>query len=484
MMESYGLLDSYRHKIAGTDCVIEKAIEVGEGFACRTCYHIEDRKRLRHLMEEEIRAGKYTQDFFDAIDGTYKDVVRDIRSFRQADLAHASSDELIAYFDRYYHIYITTLHPMVLAIYASDLQDLFEAELRKAVGDVSQEKMLDHTALLLTPTRLTQVQKEEEVLFSLQALFLQAYPSAGKEDLERFIARGETTQTLEKLETEYGFFHMEYIGEPKFAADYAEMLRSRIEDLQGDSMAWKDLLSPAKRLSETIQKQKDFFDAHQGSEFFKRLVFAMQEFLIVLDYSKVDLVEGIYHARPLLSEIGKRTGLDWVSVRFLLPDEIRDHIRNSKKADLRALKERMEYFVNVLEDYKINSYFGDEAHGVANELLEREEAPENIKEFKGLTAYPGKVRGIACIVTGAQDRDKFRQGQIMVTRDTTTELTSIIKKASAIIADQGSMLSHTAIVSREFKIPCLVQTKFGTKVVKDGDELEVDASNGIVRILR
>ena len=64
--------------------------------------------------------------------------------------------------------------------------------------------------------------------------------------------------------------------------------------------------------------------------------------------------------------------------------------------------------------------------------------------------------------------------------------------ASIIIAGQFNMAhlvnitykqSHTAIVAREFKIPCIVKTNIGTKVVKDGDELEVDASNGVVKIL-
>ena len=101
----------------------------------------------------------------------------------------------------------------------------------------------------------------------------------------------------------------------------------------------------------------------------------------------------------------------------------------------------------------------------------------------GNSKYPGVVRGIVGVVTSAQDREKFQQGQILVTVDTTTELTSIIKKSIAIVADQGGLLSHTAIVAREFKIPCIVRTRIGTKILKDGDYIEVDAGKGIVRKL-
>ena len=57
----------------------------------------------------------------------------------------------------------------------------------------------------------------------------------------------------------------------------------------------------------------------------------------------------------------------------------------------------------------------------------------------------------------------------------------IAKKAGAIVTDEGGMLSHAAIISREFKIPCIVGTHFATTVIKSGDMVEVDAINGIVR---
>jgi len=463
--------------------MIEKSLECGEGFAVTNAYEIEDRKRLRKLMEKEIREGKYTQEFFDAIDKTYKDCARDIKQFWKLDHSQSSPEDLIGYFDRFFHIYVTTIHPMVLAIYASDLQDIFEAELKKVLKkDSSQEELMGTLSLLLTPTRLTQVQKEEQVLLELQRDFESSVPATSREAFESYVNKPVAQRVLKELEEHYGFFHMEYIGEPKLADEYKELLWTRVEETRG-SEEWKNQLSPRERLQQIISEQQRFFEEHTCSGFFHDLVFAMQEFLIVLDYSKADLVEGIYYARPLLDELGKRLGLgDWIGIRYLLPDELKDALRDGKKFDETYIADRRKRFAFVLQDMTIAPYFGEDAVRIVDELLQKDN-PGNVKEFKGLTAFPGKVRGVACIVTGAQDRDKFQQGQIMVTRDTTTELTSIIKKASAIIADQGSMLSHTAIVSREFKIPCLVQTKFGTKVVKDGDEIEVDASNGIVRIL-
>jgi len=54
----------------------------------------------------------------------------------------------------------------------------------------------------------------------------------------------------------------------------------------------------------------------------------------------------------------------------------------------------------------------------------------------------------------------------------------------AIIADEGGILSHIAIFCREFKKVGMAGTKIATKVLKDGDEVEVDADNGVVRIIK
>jgi pyruvate,water dikinase len=66
---------------------------------------------------------------------------------------------------------------------------------------------------------------------------------------------------------------------------------------------------------------------------------------------------------------------------------------------------------------------------------------------------------------------------------TRPEYISAMKKAAAIVTDEGGITCHAAIVSRELKKPCIIGTKIATKVLKDGDLVEVDADKGIVKIL-
>ena len=64
---------------------------------------------------------------------------------------------------------------------------------------------------------------------------------------------------------------------------------------------------------------------------------------------------------------------------------------------------------------------------------------------------------------------------------TRPEFLPLMKKAKAIITDEGGITCHAAIVSRELGIPCIIGTKIATKVLKDNDLVEVDAEKGIVR---
>jgi pyruvate,water dikinase len=77
----------------------------------------------------------------------------------------------------------------------------------------------------------------------------------------------------------------------------------------------------------------------------------------------------------------------------------------------------------------------------------------------------------------------MKNGQILVAETTSPELLPACKKAGAIVTNQGGLLSHAAIVSRELKIPCIVGVGNATDVLHDGDEVEVDADKGIVKIL-
>ena len=67
---------------------------------------------------------------------------------------------------------------------------------------------------------------------------------------------------------------------------------------------------------------------------------------------------------------------------------------------------------------------------------------------------------------------------------TRPEFLPLLRQAKAIITDEGGLTCHAAIISRELGIPCIIGTKMATRILKDGDLVEVDANKGIVRKIK
>lgn len=107
-----------------------------------------------------------------------------------------------------------------------------------------------------------------------------------------------------------------------------------------------------------------------------------------------------------------------------------------------------------------------------------------IKEIRGVVANRGRYQGTAKIITNIKkDGHKLKKGDVLVTSMTRPEYLTLMKKAGAFVTDEGRITSHASIVAREMDKPCIIGTKIATKVLKDGQIIEVDANKGVVKIL-
>ena len=100
----------------------------------------------------------------------------------------------------------------------------------------------------------------------------------------------------------------------------------------------------------------------------------------------------------------------------------------------------------------------------------------------GDTVSFGKVRGKAKVLNSVNEK-KFNPGEILITKWTDPGWTPLIINCGGIVLEVGRMLQHGALVSREFNKPCVVGIDNVTKIIKDGEEVEVDAIEGVVRLL-
>jgi len=115
---------------------------------------------------------------------------------------------------------------------------------------------------------------------------------------------------------------------------------------------------------------------------------------------------------------------------------------------------------------------------------EEEEVEEDQGEkeilVKGLGSAPGVGSGKVSALFDVEELDKVKEGDVLVTTMTNPDMVPAMRRASAIVTDEGGMTCHAAIVSRELGIPCVVGTGNGTEVLTDGLEITVDGSRGVV----
>ena len=103
--------------------------------------------------------------------------------------------------------------------------------------------------------------------------------------------------------------------------------------------------------------------------------------------------------------------------------------------------------------------------------------------FKGFAASPGSVEGPARVCRTVKEIGDLKEGEILVSPTTSPSWAPAFVKIKACVTDVGGIMSHAAIVCREYGMPAVVGTGTGTKIVKTGDMIRVNGSTGEVELI-
>ena len=163
----------------------------------------------------------------------------------------------------------------------------------------------------------------------------------------------------------------------------------------------------------------------------------------------------------------------------------KDKVSGNFKLKLtRELKKRKKYFFVAggnIWHIPLKQYLNAKGWNLIEHSVDKE-----VKTIKGTPAFKQRkaVIGKVVIVENKRELFKVQENDILVAPMTIPEYVPAISKVSAIITDEGGVTCHAAIVAREMNKPCIIGTKIATKVLKDGDLVEVDADNGIVKVIK
>ena len=146
-------------------------------------------------------------------------------------------------------------------------------------------------------------------------------------------------------------------------------------------------------------------------------------------------------------------------------------------------KSQYEKYTNVNPDER---FYTNGAVNIGNSFKRQRETRKNDEEtieLEGIGASPGKITGIARVIKEPQNA-KIEQGEILVAEFTDPGWIMLFPASSGILVERGSLLSHSAIVSRELGIPAVVGITGLLDNIKTGDKIELDGTTGIVRKIK
>lgn len=275
----------------------------------------------------------------------------------------------------------------------------------------------------------------------------------------------------------YLWLHYNYEG-PILQLDYfLEVWRGLLKQGKID----KFLKESREKFSEIKRKRTLLFKQLNFSDKEKKLFDVAKDIVWLKGWRKDCMYYGAYVLDKIIKEIGRRLGLTLRQARYFCYWEVKDALQKNKY-DVNKLNERYEHSIVYTDSWgRPVIYSGKEARNFLKKLHFEKQKIEKVDKLTGICASPGRARGRVVIIETVDDLKKMKRGNIMLSETTYPALVPAMKLASAIVTNVGGLTCHAAIVSRELKIPCVVGTKIATKVLKDGDLVEVDATKGIVK---
>lgn len=342
--------------------------------------------------------------------------------------------------------------------------------------------IIDHFALG-TDELIGKMINDNKIFSVATAPVHQSFINQAEIDLLKIAATERAQNDTEKLLKEY---QKKYFWNKN---NYVTAQVLTVKHFKKEIEAWrksgKDLKEELKRIEETPaenkRKKAALFKQHNFSPLLKTLLKISEDFTWWQDERKKSTYLNIHIGSQILAEIGKRFGYQVDELKYAVAPEIPKIIK-SQTPNPKQLQDRRE---NVAFVCTRDGYFAETGANVekVRQLMLGSQKLDEIQDIRGLSASLGRAIGTARIVKSATEVAKVKDGDILIAVMTRPDYVAGMKKAAAIITDEGGITSHAAIVSRELGIPCIIGTKIATQIFKDGDQLEVNANHGWVRRL-
>lgn len=400
--------------------------------------------------------------FFNRWDSVVKQLLNVFNKLDQTNLSDIENKKLYDMFDEFSDAYFKfwevgmTVELIILSV------ELWLSEKLKSI--VTDEKRYNEIfAKLTTELDLTFYREEEKELLEISKL-----------------SEEEQENALKEHQKKYYWIYNSYLEAKVLGLGY---FKNELENMKKGKDI-EQLLNEMNTYSENVEKEKkEIIEELKLDETYRTLIKIMENFCSLQDVRKAYNFMADHHLELFAKEIEKRFNVNVDDLKLLLPNEVKQLIEN--KLDKTIIQERKPMFVVHATKDDMKFIIGEEAEKI-NSAYSIIKKTDESRVIQGVLASRGKsyyFRGIAKVLFSPKEIDKINEGDILVTAMTSPDYIVAMRKAGAIITDEGGILCHAAIVSRELKISCIVGTKVATRMIKDGDVIEIHGGRGTVKII-
>ncbi len=437
----------------------------------RFYYSHESMVRLRTSFIQKVNADRsYLREFQERWLAMVRAFDKVILEVHKTALSKLSDAELFALYSKFYDAYLTE-YSLALGV-----QDSFSMDAHNFIPGLFErhlpaDKFQEYYVALFAPVNESFISAEKRELFYLAKAARQKALKTREQILDALGTQLEE-HSKKYFWIENNYAHMKVLDSAYFASKIAHELAAGL-DPETEIKKVEAIVPGNRRSKQALVSQLKL------PEDLINLIKIAECFTFMQDERKKYVLMSCHYLQKFLEEFSKRTGISEQQLRQSVHPEI-EALLLHKKYDLARLSER---YSNCLTVNTPDSYEVFEGDSVAEAYDALFKPHVKVSEFKGTCASRGYAKGPVRIIRTIHDLGKMQKGEVLVARMTRPEMMVAVKKAVAIVTDEGGITSHAAIVSREMGIPCILATNVATKILKDGDIIEVDANNGIVKLL-
>lgn len=374
------------------------------------------------------------------------------------------------------------LLPLIDIAGVSFLEDFLRKYLQQHLID---EETSEAFAVFTTPTKNSFALDQEDALLGMMRDILgdpavkSIFTEQKANDIVALLDKKypEVAEQIQQHTDKYNWVYYVYAGPAFTSVHFIQFIQDYLKKNIDPSAELGRRRSERERL---LKKRAELLKKLNPNAIDKGLIEAVSEFVWAKPRRKDYQSKSYYHMEVFFKELGRRTQVSLRHARSVTQRQIRQ-ILEKETINRTVLDEQYKRHYAYTTEAGTQIAVGSEADKLfALAKLEDVEVTDT-NELRGSTAYAGKIQGKVKIINRPEDMQKMEDGDILVSVATTPSIVPAMKQAAAIVSDEGGLTCHAAIVSRELRIPCVVGTKVATKVLKDGDRVEVDASSGIVK---